>query len=405
MTDQQKKESSQPTSMVFFILVAAFLIRVIWLFVDPHVIVADEVEYQKLAVGVANGEGYGNLFWPPGYPLVLGVVYFIFGSNPAIAIGFNLVLSLLILIVSSQISQMLFDSRTSKLHLALMAFMPSYILTISLIRYEIVLQFVLVLALWVSLNKWSWRNIVVIAFLTALASLMRPLMIFWPFLIWVVNPNRGSIREEWLKIIGAQVLAILFITPWIIYASSIAGRFVPIALNGGINLWIGNNPNATGAYMSPPGAFWDPQNEANATKEAIDFIVSHPMETVSLMPKKIAYSLGREHWPVDWIFLKTDPENSLITYESLSISSNIYYYIVVVLALIGVGGLLWGGQYARLLPLLLIIYSIAGQLPFFGSPRFRWITQFVLIMYATALPSIWQQLIKPKLAQLSGTKK
>jgi uncharacterized membrane protein len=42
----------------------------------------------------------------------------------------------------------------------------------------------------------------------------------------------------------------------------------------------------------------------------------------------------------------------------------------------------------------LLAYSIGGQLPFWGSPRFRWIAQFLLAIYAAAwvvsLISAWR---------------
>jgi len=226
-----------------------------------------------------------------------------------------------------------------------------------------------------------------IAILTALATLMRPLMIFWPLLLLLINSNQGSLKNRITKGIISFLLTLVLIVPWIIYASSISGRFVPIALNGGMNLWIGNSPNATGAYISPPGNFWDPQNDAIASHEAIDYILSHPIRTIKLLPYKIYYSLNRENWCVDWIFMKTNTGTPQISYEFLYKVTNVYYAVVLCMAIGSMIIMLRKKQYSLLLPILLMVYSIAGQLPFFGSARFRWITQFVLIFYAAYFPS------------------
>lgn len=385
-------EVKQCTRLFIVIFILGVFCRILWLSLDPHEIVSDEVDYHNLAISLAQGNGYGIPFWPPGYPIVLSILYVLFGSSPRIAIGFNLILSLATLISTAWVAKRLFGDRIAIISFLLMSLMPSYILTISLVRYEVLLQFSLILSFLLSLYRWRWINMVCIALLTALATLIRPLMIFWPIMLWLVKLNQQSfnqqsLKHELYKLGVIQALSVLLITPWIVYASITTGRFVPIALNGGMNLWIGNNPNATGAYMSPPGEFWNPANEAIASREAIDYILNHPTHVLRLLPKKIAYSFVRENWPVDLIFLKTSSVAPSVSYEFLSAISNAYYAVVVGMAIASIMIFLWKKRYRQLLPLLLMVYSIFGQLPFFGSPRFRWITQFILIFYAASLPT------------------
>lgn len=386
-------KSKKSTYLYIAIFILGVMCRILWLFFDPHEMTSDEVAYHELAISLTKGNGYGEPFWPPGYPLILSILYALFGSSPRIAIGFNLILSLVTLLISTWVAKKLFGDSVAIISFLLMSLMPSYIFTISLVKYEVLLQFCLVLAFLLSLYRWRWVNMAGIAFLTALATLMRPLMIFWPIMLWLVKPNKQSFKNDLYRLGMVQALSILLIIPWIVYASLTAGRFVPIALNGGINLWIGNNPNATGAWMSPPREFWEPENEAIARHEAIDFIRSHPAEFLSLLPKKIAYSLVRENWAVDWIFLNTSHTDPSVSYEFLSGISNAYYAVVAGMAIASIMIFIWKKNFRQLLPLLLMVYSISGQLPFFGSPRFRWITQFVLIFYAAALPSglVWVQ--------------
>jgi len=190
-------------------------------------------------------------------------------------------------------------------------------------------------------------------------------------------------RIQWRHLLVAQLGVIVLLTPWVWRASLSAGQFVPVAQNGGINLWIGNNPQTTGAYMTPPSAFWDPRNESQARQEAIDYIRTHPVQTFWLLGRKIWYSLDHEPW-VEWIFLKTRQVMPTKVQVQLHALADLVYWPTLLTALGSAAWLIAAGRGRRLLPLLLLVYSIASQLPFFGTPRFRWTVQFELIIYASA---------------------
>jgi 4-amino-4-deoxy-L-arabinose transferase-like glycosyltransferase len=291
-TNNSIKSSLVP---IVSVLLFGLLVRILWLVVDPHVIVSDEVAYHQLASNLAHFIGYGVPFWPPGYPLVLSVVYFIFGDSPQVAIIFNLILSIATIFIVIFIARKYFGLWVAILTGVIMAVMPSYILTVSLLRYEILLQFCLGLSFWLSLRAWNWRNILGIALLTALATLMRPLMILWPVLLFLINREHGTLGGRIKKGGITLGISVAFVLPWIVYASLTAGRIVPVALNGGMNLWIGNNPDATGAYMTPPSDYWDAQFDAIAGQKAIAYILGNPSHPLKLLPYKIYYSLNREN--------------------------------------------------------------------------------------------------------------
>ena len=149
-------------------------------------------------------------------------------------------------------------------------------------------------------------------------------------------------------------------------------------------MWIGNNPNATGAYMTPPPEFWLPQNDALARNTALNYMLEYPWRTISLLPKKLWLSIDREPWS-EWIFLGVNntPSNPAIP-QAVQLILNIYYWPVLMLALGSIGLLLVKKQYRTLMPLLLLAYSMGSQLIFFGTPRFRWTVQFLIVIYAAA---------------------
>jgi hypothetical protein len=125
-----------------------------------------------------------------------------------------------------------------------------------------------------------------------LAGLMALVVGIW---VW-----RAGHRPRGMALAGTMLLgATLVILPWSVRNYSIFGQVVPIALNGPINLYIGNNPEATGVFLwrlpSEARAVWDrpDQGRSNelfvsqvAGREAVAFMRAHPWQTVALVPRR-----------------------------------------------------------------------------------------------------------------------
>jgi hypothetical protein len=90
------------------------------------------------------------------------------------------------------------------------------------------------------------------------------------------------------------------VVPWTVRNYSVLGQIVPISTNGPINLYIGNNPDATGVYrwrLPPAGqVVWNRQDEGRpnelftsglAGREALAYIRAHPGRTLALIPPKL----------------------------------------------------------------------------------------------------------------------
>jgi hypothetical protein len=81
--------------------------------------------------------------------------------------------------------------------------------------------------------------------------------------------------------------------PWVIRNANIMGSPV-IASNTGINLYIGNNAHANGSYkVMPDMNVFDslPEMQANALgiSKAIAYVTENPLQSLIMIPKKIAY--------------------------------------------------------------------------------------------------------------------
>jgi hypothetical protein len=370
-------------------------LRLIWARGHFHVAVSDELAYHDLAAQLVAGEPYGLPFWPPGWPAILALVYTLFGVEPQVGLWLNFTLSILTLALTGAITSRIFGRTAAIWSLWLAALMPSLILPVVLLRYEVWLQFLLALGMWASLwmiAPWRWATMA--ALVTTLATLVRPLWLPLPLLLWLIGRERKATRLRLIHLAGAQIGATLLLVPWLWSASVTAGHFVPVALNGGINLWIGNNPNATGAYINPPPTYWDPRLDAQIRAEAIGYMVEHPLRTAWLLVKKLWYSLDREPW-VEWVFLATRAPLDERIQPMMQQIADLYYWIILAAALGSVAWALAAGRARWLLPLVLLLCAIASQLPFFGTPRFRWTAQFLLIVYAAAFPVLLRQRAEP----------
>ena len=93
---------------------------------------------------------------------------------------------------------------------------------------------------------------------------------------------------------------VLPILPWTVRNYLVLGQIVPISTNGPINLYIGNNPEATGLYrwrLPPEGqAVWNRPDQgrsnelftsALAGREALTYIRANPGRTLALVPHKL----------------------------------------------------------------------------------------------------------------------
>ncbi len=166
-------------------------------------------------------------------------------------------------------------------------------------------------------------------------------------------------------------MSIVIIAPWTLRNYRVFGAFVPVSTNGGVNLFIGNNEEAKGAYMEPFEITSD--NEAKRSKiyskKAIEYILENPLSFILLIPKKIFYLFYKDNVGIDW----TVTEKDIWLLHLLSFA---LYYPVLVLGTIGLIRKRW------LIEHWLFIYFIVFYALFFGADRFHYPLIPILSVYA-----------------------
>ncbi|MDD3117593.1 MAG: tetratricopeptide repeat protein [Victivallales bacterium] len=160
-----------------------------------------------------------------------------------------------------------------------------------------------------SRRAWYWRSIGGV--LTGLAIITHPLaggfaVMEGVLLLWQCGRHRsrhGRRRAAWFQLAGFALGVLLPVLPVGSYNYRLEGRLVPIQKNSAYNLFLGNNPAATGGCYIWPGPDWDRIHETVAREaarrgispdtyfleQAGQFIRRHPLAWLQLELRKAGY--------------------------------------------------------------------------------------------------------------------
>lgn len=349
---------------------------------DP---VSDEMEYHRLAVSLVTHHSYSlngvaTAYRPPGYPFYLSVVYALFGETPVIGKLGQAFLDVLTCL------WLFFLGRTISHNAGILAgvvwsiFLPAILYT-TLLLAETLTIFLLVSAVLLFVKAPRDRislHWVLLGFTTGFLILTRPLFLPLPFaivLLW-----------WWFKIrpvplVAMAGAALLVVAPWVIRNSAVMGAAV-ISTNGGMNLYIGNHPGATGAYLGtfPEDLGGDSLSEVTrdsmAGARAVDYILRHPSTFLFNGVKKLAHLFRTEGDLLIGVFgtsTKPDLGTYKARYASLPIlpvvAVNLFYCTTILAGIVGYALTRRDNLSGIVTILLLIILGI--HFVYFGGGRFH----------------------------------
>jgi 4-amino-4-deoxy-L-arabinose transferase-like glycosyltransferase len=389
-------EKKEKIILIIILLLALALRLTHWLDVreDPFFaqLVMDSEEYDRWAREIAEGNWLGSevFFQAPLYPYFLAVVYSLFGHSLDSVYLIQIVISLFGIYALYRAGKKLGGDKVGLAAAALSACYGVYLFyDIQLLKESLAVTLVCFL-LWIlveareskGLGLWIWAG-VICGFLSLLRENM---LLIVPFLILLAIRPREKFSAFFLRGLVLLLGTMIVLVPVAFRNWKVGGNFLPTTFQGGVNFYIGNNPQATGTYQSlSPGkqvpAYERTEPIRLAEKEmgrqlepyevsnfwlhkSLDWAKKNPADFVKLQAKKAQMFWSWYEWPdaVDYYYVKqTSVIYKIPLFEFGSISF---------LALIG----LWfiRRRLPKFFPVILfVVMWMASTVVFFLFSRYR----------------------------------
>jgi 4-amino-4-deoxy-L-arabinose transferase-like glycosyltransferase len=425
---------------ILFVGLALRLLAVVWI---PTLPTSDFWSYFQRASSLADSGDYEavpgrpDASYPPGYPLLLSLFFRLPLERLIAAKLFNVALGVISILLVSEITRSLFGDPASLIAAAIMAASPRSILSTLLIASEnlfLPLLLAWVLAMLTAAQKERLKATLLGGFLLGLATLVRA--VAWLLSIpWLLSqlplrlgPRRLAVRFMLLLLTQAIVML-----PWAIRNSLTLGRATFLTSTGGINLFIGNNPNATGQWYpwledmqaTDPGfserSLVD--QDRSAARAALRWIDQNPLNAVSLYLSKWRLMFNDDRFVLDaavfathvsppWPAADALPgDHPLKTHAALLVAFiNTFYWVLLILELAGAVVCLAPSRRKAapcflsswLLLALSAFYFPAVSAIFLASTRFRWPTSDLMIPFAAAAIVFALRAFPGRMREVSG---
>jgi hypothetical protein len=329
------------------IMGAALLLRLVWAAGVPVEPVSDGALYDAFAQSIVAGHGYafpdGTMteYWPVGTSAVYALLYDIFGIRPWVVPLFQALLGASIVGLTWRLARQALGPRVAAAAAWLTAAWPLLIEFTTILASEL-LFIALVLT---ALNLWISRRLpfavrmICFAASIAAATYVRPtalpMLFFFLALQWIID-------RDWRKLVKGTLLATmtasLLFAPWAYRSIVLFDRFVLVSANGGVNLWMGNNPESTGGYMDLPDKKFPTEVDRDHFygREAVHFILSHPVKYAQLSVRRAATTYDRETIGVVWNEKGLGSKYKDSSLMILKRVSSAYWWVLLVLGFAGI---------------------------------------------------------------------
>lgn len=375
--------------------VVAFGLRLWWvLAADRHGYgLNDSYFYQSAAQQLLDGKGYNGINgqptaqWPPGYPVILAGLTWFFGPHPIMHEVFNAFVGAATVPLLFLVARRQFDTRVGLLCAGMLTVMPGPILWTDLTITETLYTFLFVLFLllltrarptlpW-ALAVGAYIGLVALVRSEAVMWVVVPLVVWWRGTNWRVALPRFGV---------ALVSVLLVLLPWSIRNTVVMDTFVPLSSNAGPTLWSGHNPTADGKETYPSQELLDSLTIEGVPTEiawskglqrlAFEYMRSHPLEELELIPKKLLMLVRGDSWAMTWVNAGPTPAPAVsgTTTRMVSVLADAAFYALLTLTLVGVFTL---GRRTWRLPLMTAIAATFGMILvlygflYYGNFRYR----------------------------------
>jgi tetratricopeptide (TPR) repeat protein len=371
--------------------------------------IMDSLYHHEWAEKIAGGDFWGNevFFRAPLYPYFLALLYKLGGSSIAFAVFCQHLLGSITAVFLYFLAREFFSRRVGLLAgLLYAAYWPLLYFEGELLIVSLIL-FLNTGFLWVlarAMKSGRQRLFFAAGLILGLSAIARPsVLIFIVVLPLVLRYGSGLLsrrgpRSSWqLNFVWGLAGTVLVILPVTIRNAVIGRDFVPIASQGGVNFYIGNNPQSDGRTAIVPGTrpdwwggYYDSISRAEKDegrklkpsevsnyyfKKGLEFIFSSPVDAIKLFGLKF-YKF--------WAAGERSNNKYIYFFWDLSGMRRVPlpgFWLIAPLALLG-GALQWRRRTSLAGLYLFVISYMAGVVLFFVNARFRLPVVPLLIIFA-----------------------
>ncbi|MHB8835362.1 MAG: glycosyltransferase family 39 protein [Candidatus Methylomirabilia bacterium] len=222
----------------------------------------DALTFDRTALGFLRDGFPGAFSRPPLYPLFLAVVYRMSGHSSAAVVWIQFALGLAALAPAYRLGERWFGKKAALAGAWIGACYPLRIffegetLDVTLFTF---LFLAATWSLWQALERGEMARVFFAGLLYGAAALTRPnILIALPF---IAAGAAVAFRAGWRRVPALAALGalgvVLAIAPAAVHNWRAAGALIPVAANGGVNFFLGNERGATGLTPVPPGLRWE----------------------------------------------------------------------------------------------------------------------------------------------------
>lgn len=307
-----KHDAHQQRDWLWLAVIVAigFALRAAAIFGFNHVPESDELAYKSMALNLVSGngivDGMGNhAMYNVGYPLfILAPVFFFLGEDLLLVRLLNMFLGGAAIVLCYLVAKEAGAGRLGRLVAAAAwaLYLPASIYGVYLFKENLMIPLMLGV-MWCALRlaRQPSKSVAVgcgaLFGLLALTGNAALSLVAVVALALVLTPALMAQRVTMAMLMLSVTLAIS--SPWLVRNMLVIGAPV-LNTNGGFNLYLGNNPAATGMFVSisdtPRGPTWEAlrktgevQASETLKQEAIAWMRANPTEFVTLAAKKMAY--------------------------------------------------------------------------------------------------------------------
>ena len=366
-------------NVLLLLLILGILLRVVAYFIMPNLygLQSDSVSYYNSAI---NGVEHGiySTYWPPGLPFFISILYMMFNNYTIPILTMVLIIiGSLIGLVGYYMSYQIFKNRLAALLAFLfICFQPSLLIHSPQLLSDTFAVMIFGVSIYYLLKDELYSNKIplILGVLVGFLVLLRPNYVFMIIIYFLLVTLSHYVMKIKVKKFALFILTlILTLTPWLIYTDYMIGEPV-ISTNGGVNFYIGNNPNANGRYTEPYGLTGDNMGYSNG----LNYIITKPLSTLPLYLKKCVLLVSTPYI-LPWELPGYKFTSSEIIY---SYGLNIGFIIT---ELLGLRGLLLIIKQRRLIIFFacLILLTNLTLIPFFVDGRLTLPLLFIYTLFGS----------------------